>query len=121
MILGACSERSRWYIGEPVADKTRFGWTIIAQEIDYTALSLTQASQSDYEELCPPDVLGLTDSPDTINERYIVMYAQFREQQADRNEIEGTHPPLPTIEISGCNKLLTEIIEKEDGIGRNRQ
>ena len=75
MILGACSERSRWYIGEPVADKTRFGWTIIAQEIDYTALSLTQASQSDYEELCPPDVLGLTDSPDTINERYIVMYA----------------------------------------------
>ena len=40
--------------GEPVAEKTKFGWTIIAQgkEIDYTALLMAQTSQTDYEELC---------------------------------------------------------------------
>ena len=44
-------------IGDPVAEKTRFGWTMIAQgkEIDYTALLLTQ-----YKGLCQLDVLGLS-------------------------------------------------------------
>ena len=40
--------------GEPVAEMTKFGWTIIAKgrEIDYTALLLAQTNQSDYEQLC---------------------------------------------------------------------
>ena len=35
--------------GEPVAKKTKFGWTSIAKgtEIDYTALLLTQSNQTD--------------------------------------------------------------------------
>ena len=65
--------------GEPVAEKTKFGWTIIAQgkEIDYTALLMAQTSQTDYEELCRLDILGLEDSPEHGQRE---VYAEFREQ-----------------------------------------
>ena len=74
LILGASHymriKTSEWprvgEISDPVAEKTWFGWTIIAQgkEIDYTALLLTQTSQSEYKGLCQIDVLGLLDSPE---------------------------------------------------------
>ena len=59
--------------------KTQFSWTIIARgkEIDYTALLLTQTSQSDYEGLCQLDVLGLADSPEHDQHE---VYAKFKEQ-----------------------------------------
>ena len=52
-------------IGEPVAERTKFGCTILAQwkELDYSAMFLTQTSQCDYVELCRMDVLGLADNP----------------------------------------------------------
>ena len=47
-----------------VAEKTKLGWFILSpgQEFNHNRMMLTQTSQTDYEELCPLDVLGLADS-----------------------------------------------------------
>ena len=89
--------------------KTRFDWTIIAQgkEIDYTALLLTQISQSDYEGLCQLDVLGLADSP--IYDQKEV-YDEFQEQLV-REPWKGAHPPLPT-NLNGSLRRLTNLQRK---------
>lgn len=49
--------------GEPVAEKTKFEWTIIAKgtDIDYTTLLLILSNQTDYQQLCRQNVLGLED------------------------------------------------------------
>ena len=51
--------------GEPIAEKTKFGWTIMSpgKEIEVNDLFLTQTSSADYESLCRLDVLDLKDSP----------------------------------------------------------
>ena len=51
--------------GEPVAEKTEFGWTIMSpgREIDHTNMLLTQTSHVDYEKFCRLDVMGLQDVP----------------------------------------------------------
>ena len=51
--------------GEPIAELTRLGWTIMSpgNEPDLTNMFLTQTSVTDYEELCRLDVLGLEDFP----------------------------------------------------------
>ena len=50
-------------LGEPVAEKTKFGWTLMSpgKELDHSKTLLTQTSYTDYEELCRLDVLGLED------------------------------------------------------------
>ena len=50
--------------GEPVAEKTTLGWTIMShgRETDSSKMLLTQTSTVDYEELCRLDVLGLEDT-----------------------------------------------------------
>jgi hypothetical protein len=50
---------------ELVVEKTRFGWTMMSpgKEFDHSKMLLTQSSQSDYEDLCRLDVLGLEDKP----------------------------------------------------------
>ena len=52
-------------LGEPVAEKTKLGWTIMSPgtEIDYTNMLRTQASHVDYAELCRQDVLGFRRYP----------------------------------------------------------
>ena len=52
--------------GEPVAEKTKLGWSIMSpgSEFDHNAMLLTQTSQSDYEDLCRLDILGLADTPE---------------------------------------------------------
>jgi len=52
-------------MGEPIAEQTRFGWTIMSSgaEVDLQNMFLTQTSVGDYEELCRMDVLGLEDTP----------------------------------------------------------
>ena len=52
-------------VGEPIAEHTRFGWTIISSgsEVDLQNMFLTQTSNRDFEELCRLDVLGLQDTP----------------------------------------------------------
>ncbi|XP_046862784.1 uncharacterized protein LOC124456361 [Xenia sp. Carnegie-2017] len=109
LILGATdymriktSEKPRvGKVGEPVAEKTKFGWTILAQgkELDYAVMFLSQTSQSDYEELCRLDVLGLADKPK--NDQHEV-YAEFQEQLVRSEEgwyetglpWKGNHPQL---------------------------
>ena len=110
LILGASdyaafktSERPRVGLpGEPVAEKTKLGWTIMSSgtEIDHTNMLLTQTSHVDYEELCRLDVLGLEDTPEHDQR---TVYAEFREQLVRHTEgwyetslpWKGNHPPLP--------------------------
>ena len=49
---------------EPVAERTKFGWTILSPrvEFDWKKMMLTQTSQVDFDQLCRLDVLGLADS-----------------------------------------------------------
>jgi hypothetical protein len=74
-------------IGEPLAERTKF-------------VFLMQTSQSDYEELCWMDVLGLADNPEHDEHE---VYAEFREQLTKSGEgwyetglpWKGNHPQLP--------------------------
>lgn len=51
--------------GEPIAELTSFGWTIMSPgaETNLSSMYLTRSSSTDYEELCSLDVLGLEDKP----------------------------------------------------------
>jgi len=65
--------------GEPIAELTRLGWTIMSpgSEPDLTNMFLTQTSTVDYEALCRLDVLGLEDRP--VGDQCLV-YEEFKEQ-----------------------------------------
>ena len=65
--------------GEPVAEKTALGWTIMShgRETDSSKMLLTQTSTVDYEELCRLDVLGLEDTAEYDQN---TVYAEFKEQ-----------------------------------------
>ena len=65
--------------GEPVAEYTKLGWFIMSpgEEFDRSTMLMTQTSQTDYEELCRLDVLGLADSPTHDQE---TVYSEFKEQ-----------------------------------------
>ena len=66
-------------LGEPVAEKTKFGWTLMSpgKELDHLKMLLTQTSYTDYNELCRLDVLGLEDKAEHDQE---AVYAEFCEQ-----------------------------------------
>ena len=86
---------------EPVAEKTKLGWFIMSpgQEFDHNRMMLTQTSQTDYEELCRLDVLGLADSSEHDQQ---AVYSEFKEQLVRNKEgwyetglpWRGNHPPL---------------------------
>ena len=50
--------------GEPIAELTKFGWTILSpgKEVDLNNMFLTQVSEADYNAFCSLDVLGLRDT-----------------------------------------------------------
>ena len=54
-------------LGEPVAEKTKLGWTIMSPgtEIDHTNMLRTQTCHVDYAEFCRLDVLGFRRYPRT--------------------------------------------------------
>ena len=147
VILGASdyaaiktSERPRVGLpGEPVAEKTKLGWTIMSPgtEIDHTKMLLTQTSHVDYEELCRMDVLGLEDTPEHDQR---AVYSEFREQLVRDPEgwyetslpWKGNHPPLPNnekvslrrlsnlqnkLQRLGVTKSYAEIIENQKSEG----
>jgi hypothetical protein len=105
-------------IGEPVAERTKFGWTILAQgkKLDYSAMFLTQTSQCDYEEQCRMDVLGLADNPEHDQHE---VYAEFREQLTRSEEgwyetglpWKGNHPQLPN-NYNGSLRRLANLQRK---------
>ena len=74
--------------GEPVAECTQFGWTMMSpgKEVDLNSMFLTQTSSLEYENLCKLDVLGLEDSS-TNNQDNV--YEEFREQLTRSSE-DGT-------------------------------
>ena len=51
--------------GEPVAELTSLGWTMMSaeKEAHTGSVYLTRTSSTDYEQLCSLDVLGLQDRP----------------------------------------------------------
>ena len=120
LILGASdhaaiktSERPRVGLPvEPVAEKTKLGWTIMSPgtKIDHTNMLLTQTSHVDYEELCRLDVLGLEDTPEHDQR---TVYAEFREQLVRHPEgwyetslpWKGNHPPLPNNKGASLRRL----------------
>ena len=88
-------------LGEPVAEFTSFGWTIISPgaENNLSSMYLTGSSSTDYEELCSHDVLGLEDKPG--GDQHAV-YSEFQEQLVHHPEVwyeigllwKVGHPPL---------------------------
>lgn len=65
--------------GEPIAEWTCLGWTILSpgSEPNLTSMFLTQTSTVDYENLCRLDVLGLQDH--SVGDQDLV-YEEFKEQ-----------------------------------------
>ena len=101
---------------EPVAELTKFGWTILppGKETDLTTkILLIQTVSSDYEQLCTLDVLGLKDS--ATGDQGIV-HEEFKEQLT-RNPggwyetslpWKGNHPPLPNNKSGSLSRLRGE-------------
>lgn len=98
--------------GEPVVEKTKLGWFIMSpgSEFDHNTMLLTQTSQSDYEELCRLDVLGLADTPEHDQS---MVHAEFKEQLQRSPEgwyetglpWRGNHPELPTNKQGSIRRL----------------
>ena len=105
-------------VGQPIAEQTRFGWTIMSSgaEVDTQNMFLTQTSIGDYEELCRMDVLGLQDTP--IGDQEVV-HQEFLEQLKRSPEgwyetalpWKGGHPPLPNNK-SGSLKRLASLVQR---------
>ena len=104
--------------GEPIADWTRFGWTILplGSEPNLTNMFLTQTSAVDYENLCRPDVLGLQDH--SVGDQDLV-YEEFKEHLLRDPERwyetgliwKGNHLPLPKNK-PGSLKRLENLVKK---------
>ena len=88
--------------GDPVAESTRSGWTVMSPGAD-SGLSpalLVVNSNADYEKLCALDVLGLADSATGDQS---AVYDEFKEQLVRSPEgwyetglpWKGNCPPLP--------------------------
>ena len=70
--------------GEPVAELTKFGWTLLSPgtEDEQTELRLTRSSVEDYRRLCELDVLGLEDQ--AIGDQ--TTYQDFKDQLSQSPE-----------------------------------
>ena len=98
--------------GEPVAELTKLGWFVMSPgaEFDRKTMLLTQTSQTDYEELCRMDVLGLADTSE--NDQSMV-HSEFKEQlvRAPEGWYEtglpwlGNHPELPNNKSGSLQRL----------------
>ena len=71
--------------GDPVAELTKFGWFVMSlgADFDKTTVLMTQTSQSDYENLCRLNVLGIADSGENDQE---MVYQDFKEKKAEAGE-----------------------------------
>ena len=117
--------------GEPVAELTRFGWTIMSpgkESVNVTNMLLTQISQVDYEDSYRLDVLGLEDKPmkDQSN-----VYDEFKEQLT-RDESGwyetglpwcGNHPPLPNNKAGSLRPLenLTKRLKRQELLSQYKE
>ena len=98
--------------GDPVAEKTTFGWTIMSPGVDRDSnkMLLTQTCTVDYENLCRLDVLGLEDLSENDQD---VVHTEFKEQLRRDPDgwyekglpWKGNHPPLPSDKRSSIQRL----------------
>jgi hypothetical protein len=111
--------------GQPVAEKTLLGWTVMSPGKEEGPILLTQSTTIDYEQLCALDVLGL---PDRNENDQKTVYEEFEEQlsrdQAGWYETsltwKGNHPPLPTYENSS-KRRLEQLLKKLERNGQYKQ
>ena len=108
--------------GDPVAEKTKLGWFLMSpgQEYDHNRMLLTQTSQTDYEELCRLDILGLADSHEHDQR---AVYDEFKEQLVRSEEgwyetglpWRGGHPDLPSNKQGSIRRLssLNKKLERQ--------
>ena len=70
-------------MGQPSAEYTKFGWTIMSsgQGSLQTNLMFARTSHEDYMDMCNLDVLGLEDHPDGDQE---TVFEEFKEQLVQR-------------------------------------
>ena len=104
--------------GEPVAELTRFGWTLMSPGADGSSSQAYLAinSSTDYERLCALDVLGLADTP--AGDQGDV-YTEFKEQLARSPDgwyesplpWKGNHPDLPN-NYDGSIRRLGSLVQK---------
>ena len=104
--------------GEPIAEFTSFGWTIMSPRADtnLSSVYLTRSSSSDYEQLCSLDVQGLEDRPASDQQ---VVYSKFQEQLVRHPEgwyetgllWKAGHPPLPN-NRKGSLARLSNLVKK---------
>ena len=109
--------------GDPVAEKTKLGWFVLSpgQEFNHNRMMLTQTSQTDFEELCRLDVLGLADSSEHDP---LAVYSESKEQlvRAEEGWYEtgmpwrGNHPPLPSNK-QGSLRHLNSLNKKLEHLG----
>ena len=107
--------------GEPVAELTKFGWTIMSpgKEVDISSMLLTQTAAADYEQLCKLDVLGIQDT--AIGDQADV-YEEFKEQLTRSAEgwyetglpWKGNHPPLPNHKAGSLKRLENTVRKLEN-------
>ena len=122
--IKTCESQRTGAMGEPVAEYTHFGWTIMSPgtETDLDSIFLAQTASNDCEELYRMDVLGLEDAPSGDQS---VVYTEFREQlrrspngwYEARLPWKGDHPPLPSNE-SGSLKRLGSLVQRLKKTGR---
>lgn len=103
--------------GEPTAELTRLGWTLMSPESEpnLTNMFLTQTSAVDYEAPCRLDVIGLQGHQTGIQD---LVHKEFKEQLVRIPEgwyetsllWKGNHPPLKQLEN------LVRKLEKQPGM-----
>ncbi|KAK3700050.1 hypothetical protein QZH41_004349 [Actinostola sp. cb2023] len=104
--------------GDPVAEFTRFGWTIMSPgaDTDLSAAYMAINSTTDYEQLCALDILGLANNP-TGDQGHV--YNEFKEQLTHSPEgwyetglpWKGNCPPLPN-NYDGSVRRLNSLLRK---------
>ncbi|XP_067039928.1 uncharacterized protein [Acropora muricata] len=97
---------------DPIAELTKFGWFLMSpgKEFDKNTMLLTQTSQSDYENLCRLDVLGLRDVTDHDQS---IVFDEFKERLTRSPEgwyettlpWKANHPPLPSNKDGSLKRL----------------
>ena len=100
-------------VGNPVAECTRFGWTVMSPGVETNSdnMFLAQTARSDYEELCRMDVLGLEDTPvgdqKVVHEEFLEQLRRDPEQGWYESGLpwKGDHPPLPSNEANSLKRL----------------
>ena len=114
--------------GEPVAELTSFGWTIMSPvvETNLSSVYLTRCSSTDYEELCSLDVSSLEDKPAGDQQ---AVYSEFQEQLVRHPEgwyetgllWKAGHPALPNNRNGSLRRLanfVKKVGERTQPIGR---